>query len=122
LQAKNIGLRDPNTLIFVRNKNFWQTAAHQSHAGRSGGFHYLVYMRIIGEIPHQACKITLYHWNNRYLIKFEQELLEQTYKVQEYDIASVDEVRRMITDEFVTATLKQFETMRQSLHQALANT
>lgn len=96
-------------------------AAHQSHAEGSGGFPYLVCMRIIGEIPHPACKITLYHWNNRYLIKFEQELLEQTYKVQEYDIATEDEVRRMITDEFITATLNQFDTMRQSLHQALNN-
>jgi hypothetical protein len=28
-------------------------------------------MRIVGEIPHDVCKITLFSWNNRYLIKLE---------------------------------------------------
>ncbi len=76
-------------------------------------------MRVIGEIQHPACKITLFHWNNRYLIKLEQEFLEQTYKVQEYDIATEDEVRRMITEEFIHAALEQFEVMRQNLRNAL---
>ncbi len=76
-------------------------------------------MRVIGDIPHPECKITLFHWNNRYLIKVEQGLLEQTYKVQEYDVATEDEVRRMVTGEFIASALKQFEVMRQTLHDAL---
>lgn len=76
-------------------------------------------MRVIGEIPHPECKITIFHWNNRYLIKLEQGLLEQTYKVQEYDVASEQEVRRIVTDEFVGAALRQFETMRQTLQESL---
>lgn len=77
-------------------------------------------MRVIGEIQHPACKITLFHWNNRYLIKLEQDYLEQTYKVQEYDIATEDEVRRMITEDFIAAALHQFEAMRQNLRNALS--
>lgn len=76
-------------------------------------------VRVIGDIPHPECKITLFHWNNRYLIKVEQGLLEQTYKVQEYDVATEDEVRRMVTGEFIASALKQFEVMRQTLHDAL---
>lgn len=76
-------------------------------------------MRVIGEIQHPECKITLFHWNNRYLIKLEQGLLEQTYKVQEYDVATEDEIRRLITAEFIAASLRQFEAMRQTLHNAL---
>ena len=79
-------------------------------------------MRVIGEIQHPECRITLFHWNNRYLIKLEQDSLEQTYKVQEYDVATEDEVRRMITDEFIGASLRQFETMRQTLREALSKT
>lgn len=85
----------------------------------NAGFTTLSGMRVIGEIQHPACKITLFHWNNRYLIKLEQEFLEQTYKVQEYDIATEDEVRRMITEEFIHAALEQFEVMRQNLRNAL---
>ncbi len=76
-------------------------------------------MRVIGEIPHPECKITLFHWNNRYLIKVEQGLLEQTYKVQEYDVATEDEIKRMVSGEFIASVLKQFEVMRQTLHEAL---
>lgn len=61
----------------------------------------------------------MFHWNNRYLIKVEQGLLEQTYKVQEYDVPTEDEVRRMVTDGFIAAALRQFDGMRQTLHDAL---
>lgn len=76
-------------------------------------------MRVIGEIPHPACKITLFHWNNRYLIKLEQGLMEQTYKVQEYDVPTEDEVRRLVNEEFITAALRHFEGMQQTLREAL---
>jgi len=76
-------------------------------------------VRVIGEIPHPECKITIFHWNNRYLIKLEQGLLEQTYKVQEYDIASEEDIKRLITDDFVASALQQFEAMRVNLTGAL---
>lgn len=76
-------------------------------------------MRVIGEMPHPECKITIFHWNNRYLIKLEQGLLEQTYKVQEYDVASEEEIRSLITPEFINAALQQFGTMQQTLQAAL---
>lgn len=81
--------------------------------------HYLVSMRVIGEINHSECKITLFHWNNRYLIKVEQGLLEQTYKVPEYDVPTEDEVKRLVSDAFIDAALKQFTAMRQALNDAL---
>ena len=76
-------------------------------------------MRVIGEIPHPECKITIFHWNNRYLIKLEQGLLEQTYKIQEYDVSSEEELRSLITADFMQAALQQFGTMRQTLQDAL---
>lgn len=76
-------------------------------------------MRVIGEINHPDCKVTLFHWNNRYLIKIEQGLLEQTYKVPEYDVPTEDEAKRLVSDAFIQAALVQFEAMRQNLHDAL---
>ena len=76
-------------------------------------------MRVIGEIPHPECKITIFHWNNRYLIKLEQGLLEQTYKIQEYDVSSEEELRSLITGDFIHAALQQFGTMRQALQHAM---
>ena len=78
-------------------------------------------MRVIGEIPHTDCKITIFHWNNRYLIKLEQGPLEQTYKIQEFDLSSEDEIKQIISEEFIQSCLRRFEAMGESLKQAVRN-
>ena len=76
-------------------------------------------MRVIGEIPHPDCKITIFNWNNRYLIKLEQGPLEQTFKIQEFDLASEEEIKLVVTEDFIQASLNRFEAMGQSLQEAL---
>lgn len=76
-------------------------------------------MRVVGEIPHPECKITVFAWNNRYLIKLEQGLLEQTYKVNEYDIISESDIYKIVDETFIQEALTLFESMRSSLGQAL---
>jgi hypothetical protein len=79
-------------------------------------------MRVVAEIPHRDCKITIFNWNNKYLIKFEQAFLEQTYKINELDIAGEDEVRRLIDEVFIEEVLGKFNEMRKSLAQAMQRT
>ena len=76
-------------------------------------------MRVVGEIPHSECKITIFAWNNRYLIKVEQGLLEQTYKLNEYDVASESDLHTLIDETFIRETLARFNDMRSSLQHAL---
>jgi hypothetical protein len=76
-------------------------------------------MRILKEITRPDCKITLYAWNNRYLIKVEQGLLEQTFKVNEYDVSEEADIEKMLDAAFLTQTLQRFEAMAHSLHSAL---
>jgi hypothetical protein len=76
-------------------------------------------MRIVGEIPHPDCKITLLAWNNRYLIKIEQGLLEQTFKVNQFDIFNEADVIKMLDSTFISECLARFEDMHQSLVRAL---
>ncbi len=77
-------------------------------------------MRIIGEIPHPECKITLLSWNNRYLIKLEQGLYEQTYKIDASELASESEVMAMVDKTFIDECLSRFPEMHNSLFSALA--
>ena len=72
-------------------------------------------MRVVGEIPHPDCKITLFAWNNRYLIKFEQGFLEQTFKIHEYDVTSEAELKELVDESFIRETLNRFEAMGASL-------
>lgn len=76
-------------------------------------------MRIIGEIPNLNCKITLYHWNNRYLIKLEKGYLEQTFKVDQFELSSEKELTKIVDELFIQKALERFESMEQSLGGAL---
>lgn len=76
-------------------------------------------MRVVGEIPHPDCKITIFSWNNRYLLKFEQGYLEQTYKIDQYDVVDENDLRKMVDQNFVNQALKLFDEMNQSLQAAL---
>jgi hypothetical protein len=77
-------------------------------------------MRVVGEIIHPDCKITIFLWNNRYLIKFEQGYLEQTYKVDEYDVPDESVLKKIVNETLLPKALNLFQEMEQSLHQALS--
>ena len=77
-------------------------------------------MRVIADIPHPDLKITLFSWNNKYLIKLERGMLEQTYKVSELDVTGVDDVRRLLYDDFLAGVLRRFDEMNDSFYQALS--
>ena len=77
-------------------------------------------MRIVFEIPGDQVKTTVFHWNQKYLIKFEAGLYEQTYKVSELDVTSEDDIRKLIEDEtFKAEWMERFRQMNSGLHQAL---
>lgn len=78
-------------------------------------------MRIVGEIPHPEIKITIFHWNNRYLIKLEAGLLEQTYKVHDYDVSSEEEVKRLVDEQFLQGAIARFDQMAESLRRSMSN-
>ena len=76
-------------------------------------------MRVVGEISHPSCKITIFSWNNRYLIKFEQGYLEQTYKIDQFELINENDLYKIIDDSFIKKILEVFESMSQSLNKAL---
>jgi hypothetical protein len=77
-------------------------------------------MRIVGEIPHPDCKITLLSWNNRYLIKVEQGFLEQTFKIDQFDLAGDADLQRLVDNQFVDECLQRFLEMGESMRAAMA--
>ncbi|MFN8355895.1 MAG: hypothetical protein U0Y10_15670 [Spirosomataceae bacterium] len=76
-------------------------------------------MKIIGEIPNPSCKITLYSWNSKYIIKIEKGLLEQVYKVSEFDVAGEDELKDMLSESFIDKVMARFEEMGRDFEMAL---
>ncbi len=79
-------------------------------------------MRVIREINHPQCKITIFAWNNRYLVKLEQGLLEQTYKINETDVAGEADLLEMLDDKFIANALDLFRQMSGNLLDAQSRT
>jgi hypothetical protein len=76
-------------------------------------------MRIINELSIEGCKVTFYSWNNRYIIKVEQGFLEQTFKINQFDIADESALSHIIDKTFMEGALKRFTEMDQSLAKAV---
>lgn len=69
-------------------------------------------MRVIAELPHPDCKITLFNMNSKYIIKFEKGKLEQTYKIAEIDIlGGVNGVFEILDEAFIQSVVLRFNSM-----------
>ena len=60
-------------------------------------------MRYIKDIPNPRYKIGLYQWNSKYIIKIESGMYEQTYKIDDYEVASTDELEACMDEAFTQA-------------------
>lgn len=76
-------------------------------------------MRIVGEIPHPFIKITIFNWNNRYLIKMEDSVIEQTFKVSQFDITSENDLYKILDHEFLSRAENRFKEMADSLSSSM---
>lgn len=71
-------------------------------------------MRTIAELPHPDCKISIFSMNQKFIVKFEQGALEQSYKLAETDIVGgVNGLFELLDETFINDVLKQFKEMRQ---------
>jgi len=71
-------------------------------------------MRTLGEIAHPACKISLFSWNQKYIVKFEQGLVEQTFKFEHLEFSGGDEeLRRRLTDDFILNVIETFKDLHE---------
>ena len=75
-------------------------------------------MRVVKEINNDKCKITVFSWNGKYLIKLEQGDLEQTYKVDEMDLISENDIDEILNGQFVDEAMKLFRSMNNILTDA----
>jgi hypothetical protein len=69
-------------------------------------------MRLIKDIPHERFKIQLFNYNAKYIVKIELGQFEQSYKIGETDVNSLEEVERMITPELLKNAIVRFVEMR----------
>tara|TARA_B100000768_G_scaffold112236_1_gene103966 strand:+ start:11944 stop:12183 length:240 start_codon:yes stop_codon:yes gene_type:complete len=76
-------------------------------------------MRVIAEIPHSHFKIQIFSWNGKYQLKIEIDQYEQTYKVSETNVKGLEEVKALITEEFLSKVMGRMISMREDWNEAL---
>jgi hypothetical protein len=77
-------------------------------------------MRIVREMQLDTYNVTVFHWNNKYLIKFEDGSIEQTYKASALDFTSDLELLQLLEDEeFMHSVNENFASMSKNLGKAL---
>lgn len=70
-------------------------------------------MRVLAELPHEDCKITIFSMNQKFIVKFEQGTLEQSYKLAETDVVGgVDAIFEMLDETFMKRVVTTFTEMR----------
>lgn len=70
-------------------------------------------MRIAGYIDHPVLKITIFQMENKLSVKLESGLFEQTYKFRTGGaVNSVEDIRKLVDDDFITEVLQEMGRMR----------
>lgn len=78
-------------------------------------------MRIIGNIEHATLKITVFKMDNKFSVKFESGLYEQTYKFRSSDaIKGLEDIQKMVDAAFCEEVLQDLNRMHQRKNQAMA--
>ncbi len=78
-------------------------------------------MRVLRDIPHELYKIQIFQYNEKYIVEIELDQYEQTFKIGELDVDSLDEVENMVTKQLLSNTLKRFVEMRKEWQEAFVN-
>lgn len=68
-------------------------------------------MRYIKDIADTRFKISIYQWNNKYIIKMESGMYEQTYKIDQYEVSNIEELEKCIDAVFLEAVNERFDAM-----------
>lgn len=72
-------------------------------------------MRIAGYIDHPIIKITVLQLSERYAIKFEWNMLEQTYKFHDDDrLRTFADVEKLVDEQFLQEVIERFKSMVQT--------
>jgi hypothetical protein len=78
-------------------------------------------MRVVKELSVGSIRITVFSWNNKYLIKYEQGMVEQTYKVSELDILEEDDLKLFFEEKWLKKVENKFHEMHLMLRNQIEN-
>ncbi len=77
-------------------------------------------MRIIGRILHPEFSITVFEMNEKFVVKFEAGMMEQTYKFLKDGINSMEDLEALFDEQFYDNIRERFNEMYLDMKRARA--
>lgn len=75
-------------------------------------------MRIVGNIPHPDIRITVFHMNDKYVVKLEAGLMEQVFKFDSDKYHGFESIQKLVDETFISNALKRFNEMFLEMREA----
>jgi hypothetical protein len=72
-------------------------------------------MRVVKSYVCKDINVNIFEYNLKYLIKFEYQDMEQTYKVDMLEVRGVDDVINKIDSSYIEVITENFKVMREQL-------
>ncbi|WP_296699587.1 hypothetical protein [Algoriphagus sp.] len=78
-------------------------------------------MRVVKEFTQEEIRISVFSWNNKYIIKFEMGPMEQTFKASEMDILEENDLEIFWKGEFFEKVKQRFQEMGKTFRAQMEN-
>lgn len=78
-------------------------------------------MRVVKEMVREEIRVSIFSWNNKYIIKYELGPMEQTFKLSEMDVLEESELDAFMGGNFFDQVKLRFDEMGLSFKKQLEN-
>ncbi|SFB56777.1 hypothetical protein [Algoriphagus aquimarinus] len=78
-------------------------------------------MRVVKEFIQEDIRISMFSWNNKYILKYELGPMEQTFKIPETDVLAEEDLEIFWTGDFFEKVKARFKEMGQSFRAEVEN-
>ena len=78
-------------------------------------------MRVVKELIQEEIRVSIFSWNNKYILKFELGPMEQTFKLSEMDVFEESDLDAFLGGDFFQKVRVRFDEMGKSFRSELEN-
>lgn len=76
-------------------------------------------MRVVKEMVREEIRVSIFSWNNKYIIKYELGPMEQTFKLSEMDVLDEVDLEVFFEGDFFQEVKGRFDEMGKSFRAQL---
>jgi hypothetical protein len=79
-------------------------------------------MRTVTKIDHPKLDISIFLRENKYIVKIVLDQYEQIYRLNQMDVAGMDDMEKLVSEEFLNKVWMRFVDMSKDFKDAFQNT